>query len=351
MTNSFVFRRHVPALAALICLFSLCAKAQTPQWIWHPNNGQAATNGEVRFFRKTFTAGARVQKATLEVAVDNEAEVFLNGEAVATAHSYNEATVANVTGKIKVGENALAVRGLNQEGPAALLLRLEIQPNSRNKQYIVTDTSWQTSATEDSGWRSADLKPSGKWVAAVSVGKLGDAPWGKALKSAQATPAEQLTVLPGFKVELLHSAQPGEGSWVSMTTDAKGRLIISPQGTEPMLRITLDASGHIAKQEKIDLPVNGAMGLLCLNDSLYVNGKGEKGYHLYRLRDTNGDDQYDKVELLREWQGGTGEHGSHGIVLGPDKKLYTVCGNFVGVPSDLLPTSPHKNYADDLVLP
>jgi putative heme-binding domain-containing protein len=28
-----------------------------------------------------------------------------------------------------------------------------------------------------------------------------------------------------------------------------------------------------------------------------------------------------------------------------------VCGNFVGVPNDILPTSPHKNYADDLVLP
>jgi putative heme-binding domain-containing protein len=28
-----------------------------------------------------------------------------------------------------------------------------------------------------------------------------------------------------------------------------------------------------------------------------------------------------------------------------------VCGNFVGLPTDLLPTSPHKNYADDVVLP
>ncbi|HEY2952571.1 MAG TPA: heme-binding protein, partial [Verrucomicrobiae bacterium] len=168
-----------------------------------------------------------------------------------------------------------------------------------------------------------------------------------------ATPAESLKVLDGFKVELLRSAQPGEGSWVALTADPKGRLIISSQGKEPMLRITLDGRGQIEKMETDAIParVTGAMGLLYANDSLYVNGQGPDGYHLYRLTDTDGDDKFDKVELIRRWEGGTGEHGAHGIVLGPDKKLYVVCGNFVGVPRDLLPTSPHKNYADDLVLP
>lgn len=167
-----------------------------------------------------------------------------------------------------------------------------------------------------------------------------------------ATPAESLKALPGFKVELLKSSDaPVEGSWVSMAVDTKGRLIISPQGKEPMMRLTLDAAGQIAKKETIDLPVSGAMGLLFHNGNLYVNGQGKEGYHLYRLSDTNGDDQYDKVDLIRKWKGGPGEHGAHGIVLGPDNKLYVVCGNFVDVPSDVLPSSPHKNYADDVVLP
>ncbi len=34
-----------------------------------------------------------------------------------------------------------------------------------------------------------------------------------------ATAADKLAVLPGFKVELLRSAQTGEGSWVSMAVD------------------------------------------------------------------------------------------------------------------------------------
>ncbi len=170
-----------------------------------------------------------------------------------------------------------------------------------------------------------------------------------------ATPAEAITVADGFKVELLRSAQPGEGSWVGMTIDPQGRLIISPQGKEPMLRVTLDAQGQIAGLETNAVPhVNGAMGLLYAAGALYVNGQGPQGYHLYRLRDTDGKGTFGEPELLRKWNkngGGNGEHGAHGIVLGPDGKLYVVCGNFVDVPEDVLPTSPFKNYRDDLVLP
>ena len=48
---------------------------------------------------------------------------------------------------------------------------------------------------------------------------------------------------------------------------------------------------------------------------------------------------------------GEGEHGSHGLVLGPDNKIYVVSGNFTKLPPDLLSTSPLKNYADDQLLP
>ena len=67
-----------------------------------------------------------------------------------------------------------------------------------------------------------------------------------------ATPAEQLKVAPGFRVELLKSATEREGSWVSMAVDAQGRLYISPQQAAPdggLMRITLDAKGQVAKTE------------------------------------------------------------------------------------------------------
>lgn len=166
-----------------------------------------------------------------------------------------------------------------------------------------------------------------------------------------ATPVSEIAVSPGFKVELVRSAEATEGSWVAMCKDNKGRLIISPQDRQPMLRVTLSGSGTIEKLEKIELKIGSAMGLLYAFDSLYVSGIGPDGPALYRLTDTNGDDQYDKIEMLKKFDGATGEHGCHALVLGPDNMIYYISGNFVKVPTDISANSPHKNYKDDVILP
>ena len=320
--------------------------AQTPEWIW----GTQAHDKETRYFRKTFILTEAAKSARVTVACDNRAEFYLNGQRIVRNTEWSKPSRANMTAKVKVGENTVTISASNADGIAGLLTELEITRADDSKLVIVSDASWQT-AENPSGDVLSTKFPSEGWVAATSLGKLGREPWGDILKPAVATAADAIHVLDGFKVELLLSAQPAEGSWVSMTVDNKGRLIVSPQGDEPMLRLTLDGRGQVAKIETIDLPVRGAMGLLYAFDSLYVNGQGKEGYHLYRLKDTNGDDQYDAVEILRRWKGGAGEHGAHGIVLGQDQRLYTVEGNFVDVPSDLASSSPHRNYADDLVLP
>ena len=57
-----------------------------------------------------------------------------------------------------------------------------------------------------------------------------------------ATPVDRLNLLPGFKAELLYSV-PSEqqGSWVSMTADDEGRLIVSDQYGR-LYRVTPPAS-------------------------------------------------------------------------------------------------------------
>ena len=168
--------------------------------------------------------------------------------------------------------------------------------------------------------------------------------------------ATELQTLPDFKVDLLLQADKKvNGSWINMAVDPKGRVLLGGQRGQPVTRVTIK-DGKVESQEDLKLPVSETMGLLCAFDSLYVDGagKGPDGkvvYGLWRFRDTAGEGHYDKGELLREWKSGAGEHGAHGIVLGPDKKLYIVCGNFVGLPTDFLPTSPHKNYKDDRILP
>lgn len=177
-----------------------------------------------------------------------------------------------------------------------------------------------------------------------------------AAAAADATPAEELTVPAGFKVELLRSAQPGEGSWVALAVDPKGRLYISPQAkTEGsrggLLRVSFDDQGQLAKVEPIELPVGGAMGMLWAFDSLYVSGMGSEGQAIYRLRDTNGDDQLDAVQLLKKVPGGAGEHGAHALVVGPDQHLYIAHGNSTPLIEGVAEDSPYQHYAEDDLLP
>lgn len=168
----------------------------------------------------------------------------------------------------------------------------------------------------------------------------------------RATAAETLTVPPGFKVELLRSAGPDEGSWISMTVDAKGRLIISPQEDErPLLRVALDRKGQITQVEPIPAPVRQAMGLCYAFDSLYVNGHGPGGTGLYRLMDTNRNDRFDtnEVRLLKKFHG-EGEHGYHAVVAGLDKKIYVMNGNHTKPPEGISPRSAYTNFHEDFLL-
>jgi hypothetical protein len=164
------------------------------------------------------------------------------------------------------------------------------------------------------------------------------------------TPSEVLETLPGFQIEhVLEADGAKNGSWICMANDPKGRLLLGGQGDQPITRVTLQ-NGKSVKEEILQIPVTETMGMLFVENVLYLNGSGSKGFGLYRCKDTKGNDSYDDIEFLRVWEGGSGEHGAHALVLGADKMLYAACGNFVGVPKDLVPSSPHRNYGDDLAL-
>ncbi len=180
---------------------------------------------------------------------------------------------------------------------------------------------------------------------------------------------DRLKLLPGFKAERLYGPSDNEqGSWVSMTFDDKGRLITSDQYGF-LYRMTVPPIGSVgqqAKPEKLNIgPVSAdgkkvgmgyAHGLLYAFNSLYVmvNNREspafDKSSGLYRLQDTDGDDQFDKVTLLKAFKG-EGEHGPHSIVLSPDKQsLYLICGNH----TDLPPMDAYRlpsNWQDDNLFP
>lgn len=151
----------------------------------------------------------------------------------------------------------------------------------------------------------------------------------KSLRSAAESAVADVRIAKGFKLDLMYSVpKETQGSWVALCTDPKGRLIAADQNGK-LYRMTPPAPGRKGsiEPEAIGVDLAGAHGLLYAFGSLYamVNERGTHG--LYRVRDTDGDDRYDEVKLLREIRGG-GEHGMHSIVLAPDgKSLYVVCGN------------------------
>lgn len=159
-----------------------------------------------------------------------------------------------------------------------------------------------------------------------------------------------------FKVDHLYSpSQHEQGSWVAMAFDDKGRLItsdqygalyriaLSPIGTDSLASIErLDigkTKAELADSTQPKIEMGYAQGLLYAFNSLYVmvnnrpNENFEKGSGLYRLQDTDGDDQFDKITLLKALEG-EGEHGPHSVVLAPDKKsIYVIAGNHTNVPA------------------
>jgi putative heme-binding domain-containing protein len=163
-------------------------------------------------------------------------------------------------------------------------------------------------------------------------------------------PATVLDVLPGFVIEhVLRSDGSKNGSWICMAKDANGRLLLGGQRGQPITRVTI-RNGKCINSEILHIPVSETMGMLFVGDMLYLNGFGPNGFALYRCKDTRSDDSFDDVEFLRGWQGGAGEHGAHALVLGPDRMLYAVCGNFTYIPKDLAQSSPLRVYGDDLAL-
>lgn len=173
----------------------------------------------------------------------------------------------------------------------------------------------------------------------------------------QVTPADRLVVKEGFKVERLYSVpKKNFGSWNTLCEDDKGRLIAGDQYGS-LYRFPRPAIGQTLKDsdlEKIDLDIGHAWGLCYAFDALYVvvNDKSHGGRGLYRVLDTNGDDKFDKVELLKKFQEVGGEHGCHAVIPSPDgKSLYICSGNQTGLPSDYNASRVTQRWGEDTLQP
>ena len=348
-----------------------------PQWIWHDRAGGLPPKTEIIRIRRVFTLPEeKIESAELKIAIDDSGAVYINGQLLGdkisvrnrtgTGPSYRAET-HDIARLLNPGKNVIATQVDNRGGPAGLLVQLKTITENGDKHLLISDRDWDTLdvSTSNTGDAKNDATPdwaklkfdASAWKAARKMAEEGDNPWFEVLSPPSVATGDSLKLLAGFKAEVLRIAKPDEDTWVSMTADDKGRLIISTQHAPSedwggLLRFTLSpGDGSITKEERIKLPVGSAQGLAYGHNSIYLNGEGPEGPGMYRVRDTDGDDQYDKVEFLKKLYNRGGSHGPHGIEIGPDGWIYHISGDYSKTVDDLDPSSPHQNYLEDLLLP
>ena len=336
-----------------------------PNWIWLAEGDEPAKSV---FFRKEVNSSG-VGAARLYAACDDVMKIYVDGKLIREHDTWQTPVFVDISKHLDLDSpqknHVIAVEAENGTSAAGLLMKLDLESGWRDAWSIVTDESWQASKVAEKGWKTVGFKPANPWAKPQIVAAIGGGPWAKAiteatlaaaapLKEPTATPIEMLKVAKDFDVELLYSVPKDEaGSWVNMCHDPKGRLIVSDQYGS-LYRLT--PPGILGTKElgieKINVDIGEAQGLLWAFDSLYVSVNRGKKYAsgLYRVRDTDSDDQLDSVETLRELQGG-GEHGPHAVLPHPDgKSLVIICGNGTTLPEVSSSRVP-QTWDEDLLLP
>ncbi len=304
-----------------------------PNWIW------GADDTRKYFVKTTFQGSGRA--AWLRAACDNSFKLFVNGKRVVSSDDFTRPEQVNIKSLLRSGENTILAEVTNSDGPAGFAAKLVITGFDGKVRHVVTDETWKVAETRDAA----------EWAAARITFKLNDHPGGSGFLAEIPvdTPRDLFNLLPGFQAERLFTVPKEElGSWVCLTTDPKGRLIISDERDKGLVRVIPPAIGseQETKVERLNIQFNdrllsGAQGLLCAFDSLYVvvNANQELS-GLYRCKDTDGDDQYDEVVKLRAIPGG-GEHGPHALRLSPDgKSIYVDAGNHTKFPFEVKLNAP-----------
>ncbi len=323
----------------LFLLLSASAFAQlansppVPQWLAAPEAGTT--------FTQTVKHEGKLLKAVLLTASDATVEIVLDGKSIATVKAAATATGTDLTQQL--GDGKVHQLGLRVPGKAKTAARLELNGDLAAVRWIATDAAWKNAVVmgptdADPATNPFDLKKTFDAYNSWQLAKPG--------AQNQATDPATLTLPPGFKAELIRSAQPGEDSWVSMAFDPQGRITLGKE-KKGLIRLTLSGSGD-QKVEVIDDELLECRGLLYANGSLFANANNSKA--LYRLTDTNGDGTFDERKELVRTEGGVG-HGRNHIKLGPDGDIYVAHGNNVLLPKNLDPDSPLKNYANDQLIP
>jgi putative heme-binding domain-containing protein len=162
----------------------------------------------------------------------------------------------------------------------------------------------------------------------------------------------KFSTLPGFTIERVNPPTKTD-SYVVVTFDSLGRLVVSKENDHPRILLDNDKDGIYESEKVITDKVRNCQGLWFDGRTLYgscalvqaqsdqppaqppapAQGTGRGGGQnqnrpaaIVRMDDANGDDVADSVEMLG-MAGGIQEHGPHAIRRRPDGGMSVIVGN------------------------
>ena len=186
-------------------------------------------------------------------------------------------------------------------------------------------------------------------IAAIGGVLLHALPSGQAPNQAQmvtqAVAGVKFSTLPGFAIERVNPPDRSD-SYVALTFDSAGRLVVSKEQDHPRLLLDADNDGIYETEKVITDKVRNCQGLWFEGRSLYAScvlvqpaqpapaqqppagGRGgqNRPAGIFKLDDTNGDDVADTLETLG-MAGSIQEHGPHAIRRRPDGGIAVIVGN------------------------
>ena len=267
---------------------------------------------------------------TVDVAADKEtrAEKVLAQQAI-KAKAFQEGLAA---AKKIADDKAAAEKRAAAEAAKAAVAKMEYDKDGKNAEafdgLLLTDSSDKFKPEIAAPPAPAETKKASR----VSA------------RSAEA----KFQIDPEFSItQVLNETQTG--SIIAMEFNEYGQLLMSREGG-PLVIADLKAELASERVRVFCNEVSSCQGILPLNGDVFVTAEGPDGQGLYRLADVNGDGIAEVADTLLKFTGQPGEHGPHGVKLGPDGKLYVTIGNGSQLKNRVSRRSPYQfAYEGDLI--
>jgi signal transduction histidine kinase len=181
-------------------------------WIWAEQTSDAQVCQLWRSFE--IPPAAKVAKARLVMAVDNEFTLYLDGRELGRGAEWRELFIFDLTPLLPPGKHVLAVRAMNSFQAAGMLLGFRVTLADGRIIEIKSDESWRIVPEGVRGWEKRN-EAQASWPATVIKAPFGGSPWW--------TRPDNVNVMPNFQPIQVHFWQTG---WFQITLLSVCALVI-----------------------------------------------------------------------------------------------------------------------------